>query len=81
MGALMALDPLVSQAVGADDQVGITRAVQRGLILSVVEATEAFDRAASRAQALEMAELLGITPTELNRAQLDALAWAEGLAV
>ena len=52
-----------------------------GLILSVVEATEAFDRAASRAQALEMAELLGITPTELNRAQLDALAWAEGLAV
>lgn len=51
-----------------------------GLILSVVEATEAFDRAESRAQAIEMAELLGITPTELNRAQLDALAWAEGLA-
>jgi MATE family multidrug resistance protein len=36
MGALMALDPLVSQAVGARDHVGITRAVQRGLILSVV---------------------------------------------
>lgn len=36
MGALMALDPLVSQAVGARDAVGITRAVQRGLILSFV---------------------------------------------
>ena len=36
MGALMVLDPLVSQAVGADDHVAITRAVQRGLILSVV---------------------------------------------
>lgn len=34
IGALMVLDPLVSQAVGADDQVAITRAVQRGLILS-----------------------------------------------
>ena len=36
MGALMALDPLVSQAVGAGDQPAITRAVQRGMILSVV---------------------------------------------
>ena len=35
MGALMVLDPLVSQAVGANDHVAITRAVQRGLILSV----------------------------------------------
>jgi MATE family multidrug resistance protein len=35
LGALHVLDPLVSQAVGANDQVAITRAVQRGLILSV----------------------------------------------
>jgi MATE family, multidrug efflux pump len=35
MGALMALDPLVSQAVGAGDQGAITRAVQRGLILAL----------------------------------------------
>jgi MATE family multidrug resistance protein len=35
MGALMALDPLVSQAVGAADDVGVTRAVQRGVILAL----------------------------------------------
>jgi len=35
MGALMALDPLVAQAVGANDQMAITRSIQRGLILSV----------------------------------------------
>ena len=36
MGALMALDPLVAQAVGAADNVGVTRAIQRGLFLAVV---------------------------------------------
>jgi len=36
LGALMVLDPLVAQAVGANDQPAITRAVQRGMILSVV---------------------------------------------
>jgi EAL and modified HD-GYP domain-containing signal transduction protein len=50
-----------------------------GPILSVVEATEAFDQPERRAKALEVAELLGLTRTQLNRAQLDALAWAEGL--
>ena len=35
MGTLMALDPLVAQAVGADDRVAITRSIQRGLILAV----------------------------------------------
>jgi len=35
-GTLMALDPLVAQAVGARDQRGITRAMQRGLVLSVL---------------------------------------------
>jgi multidrug resistance protein, MATE family len=35
MGTLMALDPLVSQAVGAGDEASITRAVQRGAILGL----------------------------------------------
>jgi MATE family multidrug resistance protein len=35
MGALFALDPLVSQAVGAADTVGVTRALQRGVILAI----------------------------------------------
>ena len=36
MGALMALDPLVAQAVGANDRVAVTRSIQRGLILAVL---------------------------------------------
>jgi len=35
-GTLMALDPLVAQAVGASDEEGIERAVQRGFVLCVV---------------------------------------------
>ncbi len=35
LGTLLALDPIVSQAVGADDERGIARALQRGLVLSV----------------------------------------------
>jgi MATE family multidrug resistance protein len=35
MGALMALDPVVAQAVGAGDAVAVARGVQRGLILSI----------------------------------------------
>lgn len=35
MGALMVLDPLVSQALGARDEHGVHRAIQRGLVLSV----------------------------------------------
>ncbi|HEY4132803.1 MAG TPA: MATE family efflux transporter, partial [Gemmatimonadaceae bacterium] len=34
-GTLMALDPIVAQAVGATDEPSIARAVQRGLILSL----------------------------------------------
>ena len=34
MGVLMALDPLVSQAVGAGDKVAVGRALQRGMILA-----------------------------------------------
>jgi MATE family multidrug resistance protein len=35
MGALMALDPVVAQAVGAGDSVAIARGVQRGLVLAL----------------------------------------------
>ena len=36
MGTLMALDPVVAQAVGARDDAAVTRAIQRGLALAVV---------------------------------------------
>lgn len=36
MGALMALDPVVSQAVGADDEPAVARGLQRGVILAVL---------------------------------------------
>src|SRR5919107_3575910 len=35
MGTLMALDPLVAQAVGARDDLAIARAVQRGMVLAL----------------------------------------------
>ncbi len=35
MGVLFALDPVVSQAVGAGDSVGVARGVQRGMVLAV----------------------------------------------
>jgi MATE family multidrug resistance protein len=35
MGVLYALDPVISQAVGADDDVGIARGLQRGLVLAI----------------------------------------------
>ena len=36
MGILTALDPLVSQAVGAGDQPAISRALQRGMVIALV---------------------------------------------
>lgn len=36
MGVLMALDPIVAQAVGAGDEPAIARGVQRGLVLAAV---------------------------------------------
>ena len=38
MGALMALDPVVAQAVGAGDEAAIARGLQRGVILALVVA-------------------------------------------
>jgi MATE family multidrug resistance protein len=35
MGTLLALDPIVAQAVGAGDDASVTRALQRGLLLSL----------------------------------------------
>jgi MATE family multidrug resistance protein len=35
MGTLMALDPIVAQAVGAGDGEGVTRGLQRGILLAV----------------------------------------------
>jgi len=35
MGVLFALDPVISQAVGAGDRVAVARGVQRGLVLSL----------------------------------------------
>lgn len=35
MGTLMALDPVVAQAVGARDELGIRRGLQRGILLAV----------------------------------------------
>jgi MATE family, multidrug efflux pump len=34
-GTLMALDPVISQAVGAQDEAAVSRAIQRGLVLSL----------------------------------------------
>ncbi|MEO1367805.1 MAG: MATE family efflux transporter, partial [Acidobacteriota bacterium] len=39
MGFLMALDPLISQAFGADDRVRLGRHLQRGLVVSIVLST------------------------------------------
>ncbi|HEY0303444.1 MAG TPA: MATE family efflux transporter [Longimicrobiales bacterium] len=36
MGVLLALDPLISQAVGAQDDIAIARAVQRGFVIGLV---------------------------------------------
>src|SRR5688572_21130722 len=36
MGVLLALDPVISQAVGAHDDVAIARAVQRGFVISLL---------------------------------------------
>jgi MATE family multidrug resistance protein len=36
MGTLLALDPIVAQAVGARDETGVARGLQRGLLLSLL---------------------------------------------
>ena len=44
MGVLMALDPIIAQALGARDELAVARGLQRGLVLSVV--LDGSDRAA-----------------------------------
>ena len=36
MGVLMALDPIIAQALGAHDELAVARGLQRGLVLSIV---------------------------------------------
>src|SRR5690349_19833885 len=36
LGVLMSLDPVISQAVGAKDEMAIARGIQRGVLLSVI---------------------------------------------
>ncbi len=38
IGLLYAIDPIVAQAVGANDRIGVARGVQRGMVLAVVVA-------------------------------------------
>ena len=59
LGTLLALDPLVSQAVGAADREGIARSVQRGAVLAVLLAIGA---AAVLAPAGPVLALLGQPP-------------------
>ena len=35
MGVLMALDPIIAQALGARDELAVARGLQRGLVLAV----------------------------------------------
>jgi EAL and modified HD-GYP domain-containing signal transduction protein len=50
-----------------------------GPILSVIEAVEQLHDNGARDSAMETAGLLGLTTNEVNRAQLEAVIWAEGL--
>src|SRR5262245_48062781 len=38
MGLLMSLDPVIAQAIGAQDNEGVARGVQRGIVLAVLTA-------------------------------------------
>lgn len=50
-----------------------------GPILELVKLCERLDGPENAARALELTVSLGLTAESVNRAQLDALAWAEGL--
>lgn len=69
MGTLMALDPLVAQAVGAGDEPATARAVQRGLLLAAL---------------LSVPIMLGLVPAEpvlgFLRQPLDVVPLAGGYA-
>jgi EAL and modified HD-GYP domain-containing signal transduction protein len=50
-----------------------------GPILELVELMERLDQPGNAARATELALSLGLSAAAVNRAQLDALAWAEGM--
>jgi EAL and modified HD-GYP domain-containing signal transduction protein len=50
-----------------------------GSVLSLIEASEQSHDEKWRAAAIETAGLLGLSVDELNRAQIEAMVWAEGL--
>jgi len=50
-----------------------------GPVLQLVEMLEQLDRPEIASKASELAMSLGLTLDTLNRAQIDALAWAESL--
>src|SRR5690606_38872162 len=52
---------------------------QFGALLELVKLCETLGVENHAARAAELAMMIGITPESLNRAQLDALVWAEGL--
>ena len=59
-GVIMGLDPIIAQAVGANDEIGVSRGLQRGLMLAVAlsilaETTTAF-APSSRARAKTRSE-------------------------
>src|SRR5258705_3632135 len=64
MGALMALDPVVAQAVVAGDTVGVARGVQRGLILALGLSVVA------TALLLPARPVLSLRPREIGRAHV-----------
>jgi EAL and modified HD-GYP domain-containing signal transduction protein len=70
------------------EQLGLPEAVSDALlryqgpygpILQLAELTERLDRPGAAAQALDLAASLGLSPEVLNRAQIDAVGWAETL--
>jgi MATE family multidrug resistance protein len=74
MGVLYALDPVISQAVGADDDVGISRGMQRGLLLAAALAVLAMTLLVPAGAALSaLGQPADIVPT--------AGAYARGLIV
>ena len=89
IGAFSLLDAILNAPLDqVAEQIPLSQAVLDALfhhqgpygpILSIVQASENFHNAKARNDAMEVAGLLGLTPAELNQAQLEAVIWAEGV--